>query len=119
MSVNFNCDDVIAINMKKRIRFVNVIVIFSIIIKSFESAIFTIVSDSTLRFFFSINDIVANFANHNFFDIEIFANALYKSIEYFNHFSINRLRRRIVQYTRRISKISYSFLTHDKHSNFK
>ena len=102
MSVNFNCDDVIAIKMKKRIRFVDVIVIFSIIIKSFKSAIFTIVSDSTSRFFFSVNNIVASFANHKLFDVEIFASALYKSIEHFNHFSINRLRRRIVQYIRRI-----------------
>ena len=97
MSVNFNCDDVISIKMKKRIRFVDVTVIFSVIIKSFNSAIFTVVSVSTSRFFFSVNDIVASFAN----DVEILASALYKSIEHFNHSSINQLRRRIAQYIKR------------------
>ena len=60
MLINFNCDvvtftqtsDVIAIKIKKRIRFVNVIVKFSVIIKSFDSAIFTAISISTFRFFF-------------------------------------------------------------------
>ena len=103
MSMNFNCDDVIAIKMKKKIRFVDVTAIFSVIVKSFKSAIFTVVSDSTFRFFLSINDIVANFANHKLLDVEIFANALYKSIEHFNHFSINRLRQRIAQYIKRTS----------------
>ena len=83
MSVSFNCDDVIAIKMKKRIRFANVTAIFSVITKSFESAIFTAVSDSTFRFFFSVNDNVASFAN---FDVEILASASYKLIEHFNHF---------------------------------
>ena len=81
ISVSFNCDDVIAIKVKKRIRFADVIAIFSVIVKSFDSAIFTTVSISTFRFFFSVNDIVASFANN----VEIFASALYKSIEYFNH----------------------------------
>ena len=101
MSMSFNCDDVIAIKLKKKIRFADVTAIFSVIIKSFKSAIFTVVSDSTFRFCFSVNDIVASFANHKFLDVEIFASVSYKSIEHFNHFSINRLRRRIAQYIRR------------------
>ena len=82
-------------------RFADVTAIFSIIIKSFKFAIFTVVSSSTFRFFLSVNDIVASFANHKLFDVEIFASASYKSIEHFNHSSINRLRRRIAQYIRR------------------
>ena len=102
MSMNFHCDvknddvnvfilknDVTSIKMtKKKIRFVDVTVIFSIIIKLFKSAIFRAVSNSTFRFSISINKIIESFANHNFLDAEKLANASYKSIDHFNKFSI-------------------------------